>query len=74
MGRESSLEGMCELFSQDEIALTKQGIDFRFTQDGVNFMRALYEESLNLIQAKEQIIPFSGNKFYGEERIFVQAR
>jgi hypothetical protein len=44
MGRESSLEGMCELFSQDEITLTKQGIDFRFTQEGVNFMRALYEE------------------------------
>ena len=55
MGRENSLEVMCELFSQDEIVLTKQGIDFRFTQEGVNFMRALYEESLNLIQPKEQI-------------------
>lgn len=55
MGRECSLEGMCELFSQDDIALSKQAIDFRFTPEGVHFMRALYEESLSLMQAKKQV-------------------
>lgn len=50
MGKESSLEGMCELFSQEKVGLTKQGLDLRFTQDSVNFMKALYEEALGMMK------------------------
>lgn len=50
MGQESSLESMCELFSQEKIELTKQGLDLRFTQDSVNFMKALYEEALGMME------------------------
>lgn len=50
MGQESSLEGICSLFAQEEIAITKQGINLRFTQGSVKFMESLYLSSLSLME------------------------
>ena len=45
LGQESSLEGICAFFHQEDIAITKQGLDLRFTKESVEFMEALYRES-----------------------------
>src|SRR4051812_3673840 len=50
LGQESSLEGMCELFSQDKVEITKQGLDLRFNSVSVKFMEALYQEALSLME------------------------
>ena len=46
---------MCEFFSHEKIKLTKQGLDLRFTQDSVNFMKALYPEAFVMIEEERQI-------------------
>ena len=55
IGQESSLEGICGLFSQDDIEITKQGLDLRFTADSVKFMKALYLEGLSLMERSFQM-------------------
>jgi hypothetical protein len=50
LGQESSLEGICTLFYQEDITMTKQGLDLRFTKEAVEFMEALYRESLGIMQ------------------------
>jgi hypothetical protein len=55
IGKESSLEEMCELFSQEKISLTKQGLDLRFTQASVDFMKALYQEAFGMMDRSLKI-------------------
>lgn len=45
-----SIEGMCQLLSEDSIDITKQGLDLRFTERAVAFMKAMYQECLNLFK------------------------
>lgn len=45
-----SIEGMCKLLWNDEIDITKQGLDFRFKESAVEFMKAMYGECLNLFK------------------------
>ena len=42
-----SIEGMCQMLSEESIDITKQGLDFRFTEQAVKFIlltSALFEE------------------------------
>ncbi len=45
-----SIEGMCQLLWEDAVDITKQGLDFRFTESAVEFMQAMYKECMNLFQ------------------------
>ena len=50
LAQEWSLEGICSLFSQEEIFITKQGIDLRFTKESATFMESLHRESLSMME------------------------
>jgi len=50
-----SIDGMCQLLGEDCIDITKQGLDFRFTKSAVEFMQAMYKESLSLFKTKLQL-------------------
>lgn len=45
-----SIEGMCGLLAVDKIAMSKQGLDFRFTDTAVKFMERMYQESMLLFK------------------------
>lgn len=45
-----SIEGMCQLLWESSIDITKQGLDFRFTESAVEFMQAMYKECLHLFK------------------------
>lgn len=63
-----SIEGLCQLLSEDSIEMTKQGVDFRFTAQAVNFMEGMFGEALNLFKQKWQIDCYLLDKFAGECR------
>jgi len=50
-----SIEGMCQLLYEDSITISKQGLDYRFTESAVNFMRAVYEECLKFFRFEQRI-------------------
>ena len=50
LGQESSLEGICALFCQEDVEITKQGLDLRFTQESVEFMELLSAEALGMME------------------------
>lgn len=50
-----SIETMCQLLNEDSIEMTKQGLDFRFTEEAVEFMKRMYNESLMLFKGILQI-------------------
>ncbi|KLT22515.1 transposase [Wolbachia endosymbiont of Armadillidium vulgare str. wVulC] len=50
-----SVETMCQLLNKDAIDITKQGLDFRFTKEAVEFMKGVYNESLTLFKDTLQI-------------------
>lgn len=50
LGQESSLEGICTLFCQEDIEITKQALDLRFTKESVEFMENLYTEALGMME------------------------
>jgi hypothetical protein len=45
-----SIEGMCQLLWENSICITKQGLDFRFTESAVEFMHAMYGECMSLFK------------------------
>lgn len=45
-----SIEGMCQLLWEDSIDMTKQGLDFRFTESAVEFMKTMYGECIGLFK------------------------
>ncbi|MFP3026035.1 MAG: IS4 family transposase [Wolbachia sp.] len=45
-----SIETICQLLNEDSINITKQGLDFRFTKEAVEFMKRMYNESLVLFK------------------------
>ncbi|WP_341810567.1 IS4 family transposase [Wolbachia endosymbiont (group A) of Campoletis raptor] len=45
-----SVETMCQLLNEDSIDITKQGLDFRFTEEAVEFMKRMYNESVVLFK------------------------
>ncbi len=45
-----SVETMCQLLNEDSIDITKQGLDFRFTEEAVEFMKRMYNESVILFK------------------------
>lgn len=47
-----SIDGFCQLLREDSIEITKQGLDFRFTDTAVLFMKEMFQESLNLFKNK----------------------
>ncbi len=50
-----SIERMCQLYSEDSIDITKQGLDFRFTENAVVFMKAMFTECMSLFQDNLQL-------------------
>jgi hypothetical protein len=50
-----SIDGMCQLLNEDKIEITKQGLDFRFSEDAVAFMKRMFHKSLSLFRNKLQI-------------------
>nr|WP_265035838.1 IS4 family transposase [Wolbachia endosymbiont (group A) of Anomoia purmunda] len=50
-----SIETMCQLLNEDSIEITKQGLDFRFTEEAVEFMKRMYNESLVLFKNSLQV-------------------
>jgi hypothetical protein len=49
-----SIEGMCQLLHEDSITISKQGLDYRFTESAVIFMKMVYEECLDLFRSKQE--------------------
>jgi hypothetical protein len=41
---------MCQLLSEESVVMTKQGLDFRFTEEAVEFVKRIYNESLVLFK------------------------
>ncbi len=50
-----SIETVCQLLNEDSINITKQGLDFRFTKEAVEFMKRMYNESLTLLKNTLQV-------------------
>ncbi|WP_264337107.1 IS4-like element ISWosp7 family transposase [Wolbachia endosymbiont (group B) of Chorthippus brunneus] len=50
-----SIETVCQLLNEDLINITKQGLDFRFTKEAVEFMKRMYNESLTLLKNTLQV-------------------
>jgi len=50
-----SIETMCQLLNEDSIKITKQGLDWRFAEEAVEFMRRMYNESLLIFRNSLQI-------------------
>ena len=50
-----SIETVCQLLNEDSINITKQGLDFRFTKEAVEFMKRMYNESLTLFKNTLQV-------------------
>lgn len=50
-----SIETVCQLLNEDSINITKQGLDFRFTKEAVEFMKRMYNESLTLLKNTVQV-------------------
>ncbi len=50
-----SIETMCQLLNEDSIEITKQGLDFRFSEEAVEFMKKMYNEALCLFKKSLQI-------------------
>ncbi|BET28293.1 hypothetical protein wCauATS_14270 [Wolbachia pipientis] len=55
-----SIETMCQLLNEDSIEITKQGLDFRFSEEAVEFMKKMYNEALCLFKKVYRLIA----KFY----------
>jgi hypothetical protein len=45
-----SLDRIRQILYEDSIEISKQALDFRFTEDAVKFMKTMYEESFELFQ------------------------
>ena len=45
-----SIEGMCQLLHENSVMISKQGLDFRFTESAVSFMKAMYQECLRFFE------------------------
>lgn len=43
-----SMERMCQLLHEESVIISKQGLDFRFNDSAIDFMRSMYEESIGL--------------------------
>ncbi|ONI56672.1 transposase, IS4 family domain protein [Wolbachia pipientis wUni] len=50
-----SIETTCQLLNEDSIEITKQGLDFRFSEEAVEFMKKMYNEALCLFKKSLQI-------------------
>lgn len=50
-----SIERMCQMLSEESLDITKQGLDFRFTEEAVKFMELMYQKALALFQARLQL-------------------
>ncbi len=57
----SSIDAMRQLLYTDSIDISKQGLDFIFTQAAVDFMESMYKKTLSMFKSKLQIAcPFLG--------------
>ena len=45
-----SIDRMCQLLHDDPVIISKQGLDFKFSNSAVDFMRSMYEESIGLFE------------------------
>lgn len=50
-----SIDGFCQFLYEDSIDITKQGLDFRFTNSAVRFMERMFYESLSLFKNALQL-------------------
>jgi hypothetical protein len=50
-----SIDGLCQLLNEDAVEITKQGVDFRFTEVAVKFMASMYLEAAKLFKSSLQI-------------------
>lgn len=45
-----SIDAMCQILNEESVEITKQGLDFRFTEVAVKFMENMFHESLGLFK------------------------
>lgn len=69
-----SLEEMCNLFKQEGIKVSKQGLHQRFNSRATDFMKVLYEEALKRFKTEQLAVidllkPFSGVKILDSSTI-----
>jgi hypothetical protein len=50
-----SIEGMCQILDEDSINMSKQGLNFRFSSESVEFMELMFKEAMVLFQEGLQI-------------------
>lgn len=50
-----SIDAMCQLLNEESVVITKQGLDFRFTKEAVEFMKRMYNESMVLFNNTLQV-------------------
>ena len=46
----SSIENICQILYQDEIEITKQGLEFRFTEEAKEYMRSMWIEGFESLK------------------------
>ena len=42
----SSIENICQILQEDKVSITKQGLEFRFTEEAAEYMKLMYNEAL----------------------------
>ncbi len=50
-----SIDTMCQLLNEASVIITKQSLDLRFTEEAVEFMKRMYNESMALFKNTLQI-------------------
>ena len=46
----SSVENICQILHQDDIEITKQGVEFRFTDKARSYMKTMFKEALAIFR------------------------
>ena len=54
-GGDNSIESTCQMLYEENIKITKQGLEFRFTKEAVALMEGMFEEGLEVFKSNLRI-------------------
>ncbi len=46
----SSIENICQILQEDKVSITKQGLEFRFTEEAAEYMKLMYKEEFTVFK------------------------
>lgn len=51
----SSIENICQILQEDKVSITKQGLEFRFTEEAAEYMKLMYNEAFTVFKNEIKI-------------------